>query len=399
VLENILLPYSNPDKDRTKEIISKLGLSKSINQNCSSLSGGEKQRVSFGRVIYSLKPIVLLDEITSNLDPESSSIILQIIEEISSTHLVIFVTHENLPNDFIKDSSLLLLQDGSLKTMKQEENKASIPVEAERLSNRKSNVDIKYSFKQEKKSHIWLYLISTIFVAFSIIFLSMGFTFEQKYDDKKQEFISNGYNDKITEVYSKTTPVFLSNSKDYEGTPYECYDSSLKPNYNNEEKYGNPGTIFSGFFYYSENSSLPYQTEIVSGRKPLKENEVIISDVCFNNCTKGFSIGDKFPDNDSLTVVGTYKALDLANFSTRYLCYNENDDVINQTVRISYGFMSESVFTYKKESASSKTFAYPNTTGNEKTFLKKKKPVSLIGLLQLLSIRMENLFLPILVIL
>jgi len=61
--------------------------------------------------------------------------------------------------------------------------------------------------------------------------------------------------------------------------------------------------------------------------------------------------------------------------------------------------MSESVFTYKKESASSKTFAYPNTTGNEKTFLKKKKPVSLIGLLQLLSIRMENLFLPILVIL
>ena len=94
-LENVLLPFYNPDKDKARECLKQVQLDKLANQKASQLSSGEKQRLSFCRVLYEHRPILLLDEITSNLDSESTNIIEGCIRELAKTSLVLFVTHEN----------------------------------------------------------------------------------------------------------------------------------------------------------------------------------------------------------------------------------------------------------------------------------------------------------------
>lgn len=81
VLDNVLLPYNRKDKERAIKILTFLGLEDNIDQNASSLSAGEKQRLSFARADYGRKDILLLDEVTSNLDKESADIILQRVSE------------------------------------------------------------------------------------------------------------------------------------------------------------------------------------------------------------------------------------------------------------------------------------------------------------------------------
>ena len=60
----------------------------------SQLSGGMRQRVSFARAILNEANILLLDEVTKELDTELSKTILDIIKEESKKRLIILVTHK-----------------------------------------------------------------------------------------------------------------------------------------------------------------------------------------------------------------------------------------------------------------------------------------------------------------
>ena len=58
------------------------------------LSGGEQQRVVIGRALLNDPDIVLADEPTGNLDPETSEGILRLLTDISKTgRAVIVATH------------------------------------------------------------------------------------------------------------------------------------------------------------------------------------------------------------------------------------------------------------------------------------------------------------------
>lgn len=64
-----------------------------VGEGGSSLSGGEKQRVSIARALLKNAPVILLDEATSSVDPENESEILAAIEELSKGHTVISIAH------------------------------------------------------------------------------------------------------------------------------------------------------------------------------------------------------------------------------------------------------------------------------------------------------------------
>ena len=59
------------------------------------LSGGMKQRVAFARAVLMDAPILILDEPTKELDPESIEIMLAVIKEQAEKRLVITVTHDD----------------------------------------------------------------------------------------------------------------------------------------------------------------------------------------------------------------------------------------------------------------------------------------------------------------
>ena len=60
---------------------------------CSTLSGGEKQRISIARAILKDAPIVLLDEATASLDPENEVHIQDAINDLVKEKTVVIIAH------------------------------------------------------------------------------------------------------------------------------------------------------------------------------------------------------------------------------------------------------------------------------------------------------------------
>ena len=100
--ENIALPaqrllgYSKMQAtDECKGLLTKLGLASKLNDRPSQLSGGEQQRVAIARAAICKPDIVLLDEITSALDPSTTAEILGLLPEMfDKKSAIVFVTHQ-----------------------------------------------------------------------------------------------------------------------------------------------------------------------------------------------------------------------------------------------------------------------------------------------------------------
>lgn len=72
-----------------------LGIGHLLDRTVDSLSGGERQRVAIARALAMEPRVLLCDEITSALDPETKSDVLNVLEEIRAEGLtIVMVTHE-----------------------------------------------------------------------------------------------------------------------------------------------------------------------------------------------------------------------------------------------------------------------------------------------------------------
>ncbi|PTE90215.1 ATP-binding cassette transporter A [Staphylococcus epidermidis] len=78
----------------------KNGFNTSISPDSINLSIGQKQRLVLTRAFLQKKPIILLDEVTSNLDKESHKYIVKSIESLAQSSIVLNVTHRHDKNDF-----------------------------------------------------------------------------------------------------------------------------------------------------------------------------------------------------------------------------------------------------------------------------------------------------------
>lgn len=79
---------------RINEVLEKVGLNHKGYKMPHQLSGGEQQRVVIGRALLNDPEIILADEPTGNLDPETSEGIVRLLKDISSTgRAVIIATH------------------------------------------------------------------------------------------------------------------------------------------------------------------------------------------------------------------------------------------------------------------------------------------------------------------
>jgi tungstate transport system ATP-binding protein len=98
--------------ERVEEALSFVGLSEFIQRSAVKLSGGETQRVALARAIAIRPRVLLLDEPTANLDPDSVALIEQLIQKVHrELHTtVLLVTHNLFQARRIAEEALLLYQ-------------------------------------------------------------------------------------------------------------------------------------------------------------------------------------------------------------------------------------------------------------------------------------------------
>jgi cell division transport system ATP-binding protein len=82
-------------RTQVPEVLRLVGLEDKIDSYPNELSGGEQQRVSIARAFVNRPPLLLCDEPTGNLDPQTSLGIMKLLERINKTGTTVLVaTHD-----------------------------------------------------------------------------------------------------------------------------------------------------------------------------------------------------------------------------------------------------------------------------------------------------------------
>lgn len=116
VFENIKLALTlqdNNDDSLVYDAIEKVGLKGYENKLPKQLSGGERQRVSIARAIVKKPKLLLADELTANLDVETSKTIFTLLKELSKETLVVVVSHNRDDANIYSDRKIELF-DGNI---------------------------------------------------------------------------------------------------------------------------------------------------------------------------------------------------------------------------------------------------------------------------------------------
>lgn len=101
VYENIAFALEVIEEEPTKirkrvmDVLDLVGLKKKARMFPDELSGGEQQRVSIARSIVNVPKVVIADEPTGNLDPETSWDIMNLFEEINARGTTIIMATHN----------------------------------------------------------------------------------------------------------------------------------------------------------------------------------------------------------------------------------------------------------------------------------------------------------------
>jgi len=98
VLENVLVPDlagSRATRQQAVELLERFGLSDRLNHRPPELSTGERQRVAIARAVLNRPELLLADEPTGNLDPDSAEAVMgHLADYHKEGGTVLLVTHE-----------------------------------------------------------------------------------------------------------------------------------------------------------------------------------------------------------------------------------------------------------------------------------------------------------------
>ena len=105
--------------DRINEVLSSVGMNTKKHKMPHELSGGEQQRIAIARALLNHPQLILADEPTGNLDPETSNEIMSLLKRVAMENnaAVVMATHDyhmiqNFPGEAIR------CEDGKVSVLK-----------------------------------------------------------------------------------------------------------------------------------------------------------------------------------------------------------------------------------------------------------------------------------------
>jgi ATP-binding cassette, subfamily B, bacterial PglK len=126
IFENVVFDnkFGKNDKNNVIILAEKLNLSyllkkgnftstRQLKNDGTNISGGERQRISLMRAVYSNPSIYIFDEPTSALDSKNADVIVKLLQELKRDKIVIVVTHSNKLKKYC--DQILEMQEGKYK--------------------------------------------------------------------------------------------------------------------------------------------------------------------------------------------------------------------------------------------------------------------------------------------
>ena len=123
--------------ERIETTLSDVGLLDKIDKYPHKLSGGEQQRVAIARAILNEPKIILADEPTGNLDPETASDIIHLLKNITRANTAVVITTHNITLLDKIPGIVYRCENGILTEVTREYNHIALAEDVERVNNPK----------------------------------------------------------------------------------------------------------------------------------------------------------------------------------------------------------------------------------------------------------------------
>ena len=123
--------------ERIETTLSDVDLLDKIDKYPHELSGGEQQRVAIARAILNEPKIILADEPTGNLDPETASDIIHLLKNITRANTAVVITTHNITLLNKIPGIVYRCENGILTEVTKEYNHMALAEDVERVNNPK----------------------------------------------------------------------------------------------------------------------------------------------------------------------------------------------------------------------------------------------------------------------
>ncbi|ERT58113.1 ABC transporter, ATP-binding protein [Prevotella sp. BV3P1] len=121
----------NEINQRIDEVLNDVGMIEKKHKMPYELSGGEQQRIAIARALLNKPKIIIADEPTGNLDPETASHIVKLLKDITQTGTAVVMSTHNIPMLDKFPGIVYRCKDGRIKDITNEYNKIDLQEEAE----------------------------------------------------------------------------------------------------------------------------------------------------------------------------------------------------------------------------------------------------------------------------
>lgn len=118
-------------EERIDEVLEMVGMQEKKDKMPHELSGGEQQRIAIARAILNKPKIIIADEPTGNLDPETAANIVGLLKQISMSGTAVVMTTHNIPMLDKFPGIVYRCKDGAISDVTKDYTKLDLSEEAE----------------------------------------------------------------------------------------------------------------------------------------------------------------------------------------------------------------------------------------------------------------------------